>query len=149
MKSSRADLLLLANLVATLVMTGLIWFVQIVHYPLFMQVGAEHFADYEARHRMLTSWVVGPPMLVEAITGLLLLFDPPPVAKRWQLFAGIALLAVLWISTAFIQVPCHEVLSRGYDPIVAAKLVASNWLRTGAWTLRGILVLTMVRQRMR
>ncbi len=33
-------LLVLGNLAPTLMMTGLIWFVQIVHYPLFDRVGA-------------------------------------------------------------------------------------------------------------
>jgi hypothetical protein len=32
------QLLLLANLVLTAFLTGLIWFVQVVHYPIFLQV---------------------------------------------------------------------------------------------------------------
>jgi len=91
--------------------------------------------------------VVGPPMLVEAVTAGLLLIDPPRYAKRWQLFAGVTLIAVLWASTALIQVPCHESLSHQFDRAVAERLVASNWLRTVAWTLRSVLMLQLVRQR--
>jgi hypothetical protein len=41
-------LVLLANLAATFFMVGLIWFVQIVHYPLFGQVGRDRVrAGYE------------------------------------------------------------------------------------------------------
>ena len=41
---------LLVHVVATLVMTGLIWFVQIVHYPLMAKVGRADFAEYERLH---------------------------------------------------------------------------------------------------
>ena len=34
-------LLLLLHAAATLFMTGLIWFVQVVHYPLFARVGED------------------------------------------------------------------------------------------------------------
>jgi hypothetical protein len=53
------------------------------------------------------------------------------------------LLAVIWISTAFVQVPCHEQLSQGFDKAVHQRLVWTNWLRTAAWSLRALLVLWM------
>lgn len=147
MKTARVDWVLLANVAATAVMTGVIWFVQVVHYPLFLLVGEQEFANYEQQHRTLTTFVVGPPMLVEALTAGLLLIYPPQYAKRWQLFAGVVLVAVLWASTALIQVPCHESLSHQFDRAVAERLVTSNWLRTVAWTLRSVLMLQLVRQR--
>ena len=36
---------LLTHLAATLYMVGVIWFVQVVHYPLFARAGAEGFAS--------------------------------------------------------------------------------------------------------
>ena len=39
-----ADLVLLVHLLATAFMTGLIWFVQLVHYPLMKEVAATGFA---------------------------------------------------------------------------------------------------------
>ena len=56
---------LLANLGATLFMVGVIWFVRVVHYPLFSRVGGESFALYSEAHSRLTTYVVGSPMLVE------------------------------------------------------------------------------------
>jgi len=35
-------------------------------------------------------------------------------------------LAVIWLSTAFVQVPCHEVLSRSFDSDVHQRLVSTN-----------------------
>ena len=56
--------ILLIQAAATLAMVGLIWFVQIVHYPLMAQVGRDSFAHYEASHTARTTWVVAPLMLV-------------------------------------------------------------------------------------
>ncbi len=56
---------LLAHLAATLFMAGVIWFVQVVHYPLFSRIGSEKFSLYSNAHSRLTTCVVGPPMLVE------------------------------------------------------------------------------------
>ncbi len=68
---------LLVHIAATLFMTGLIWFVQIVHYPLFSSVGADGFVAYEAAHTARTTWVVGPPMLLEAGTAALFVWLRP------------------------------------------------------------------------
>ncbi len=57
--------LFLAQYAAALFMTGLIWFVQIVHYPLFARVlrntAPDAFRAYEASHANRTSFVVFPP----------------------------------------------------------------------------------------
>ena len=137
-------LVFLAHLGATLYMVGLIWFVQVVHYPLFARVGSNEFASYEQRHTALTTWVVAPPMLIEGITAVLLFWFSPIELPIWSLLIGLLLLAVAWLSTACIQVPCHNVLSRGFDPVVHRRLVVTNWLRTAVWSLRGGLVLGLV-----
>lgn len=137
-------LLLLAQVGSSLFMLGLIWFVQVVHYPLFACVDRASFSLYEQRHTALTTWVVGPPMLIEGATAMFLTWFRPPSVPSWSLWMGMALLAVIWLSTALVQVPCHKFLSHRFDPIVHRRLVWTNWLRTSAWSLRGILVLWMV-----
>jgi len=137
-------LLLLAHIGTTLFMVGLIWFVQIVHYPLFDRVGIQAFDTYESHHTRLTGWVVAPPMLLELLTALLLIWFRPATIPAFVVWLGLTLLAVIWLSTAFIQVPLHNSLSLGFDPKAYRKLVKSNWLRTVAWSARGLLVLGMV-----
>ncbi len=136
--------LLLAHLAATWSMVGLIWFVQIVHYPLFAQVGASLFQEYETTHNRLTTWVVGPPMLVEGATALCLLLYRPEGISSGQVWFGVLLLVVIWTSTALLQVPQHEILTRGFAAEAHCFLVTSNWVRTAAWTLRGVLALMML-----
>lgn len=133
--------LFLLHLASTLFMVGVIWFVQVVHYPLFARVGTGKFAGYERVHAASTTWVVAPPMLAEAITALLLLWFRPPGLSHLQVVIGLILLGVIWCSTLFLQIPCHELLSEGFDPIAHQRLVSTNWLRTAAWSLRGLLVL--------
>lgn len=136
-------LLLLANAAATLFMVGLIWFVQVVHYPLMARVGEKGFVAYSEAHSRLTSYVVGPPMLLEAATTALLLAVRPSGVPFSAALLGAGLLALIWLSTALLQVPRHTALGRGFDRREHHALVATNWLRTAAWSLRGLLVLWM------
>lgn len=138
--------ILLANAAATLFMTGLIWFVQIVHYPLFASVGTAEFAAYSRSHQSLTTFVVGPPMLVEALTAVLLVSSRPASVPAWMPWTGLVLVGIIWLSTAALQVPAHARLAGGFDGATAAALVSTNWIRTIGWTLRGVLVSLMLWQ---
>jgi hypothetical protein len=134
---------LLANLSTTLFMVGVIWFVQVVHYPLFSRVGGEGFALYSEAHSRLTTYIVGPPMLAEATTALLLVFRCPAEIPLWAALVGLALVGMIWASTALLQVPRHTALGSGFDRAALSGLVLTNWLRTAAWSVRGALVLWM------
>lgn len=133
--------LVLVNAAAAWFMTGLIWLIQVVHYPLFARVGAAGYRDYQAAHQTLVTLVVGPAMLVEAMaTAMLVLSRRDP----WTIGAA-ALLAIIWASTAFLQVPMHDVLADGFDVEAHARLVQTNWIRTIGWTARGVLALYLIR----
>lgn len=136
-----APVLLAANLASTFYMVGLIWFVQLVHYPLLARVGESEFASFERAHVARTGPVVGPPMLVELATALLLVVSPPAQVPSAALWLGLALLGVVWASTGLLQVPSHRRLEMGFDARAHHRLVATNWIRTVAWTARGILLL--------
>lgn len=140
---------LLAQVGSTLYMAGLIWFVQVVHYPLFGGVGEAVFARYEVDHQRLTMWAVGPAMLVELTSAVALWWWRPPGVAGWMVVAGLVLLGVIWASTWWLQIPQHRVLQDGFDGEAHRWLVVSNWLRTVAWSLRGALVLAMVGAAMR
>lgn len=131
----------LLHLAATGTMFGLIWIVQVVHYPLFAEVGPERFTVYEAHHQVLITWIVLPAMTIELVTGVILTLRPPPPLPAAALWWGLGLIGVVWLSTAFLQVPLHRLLSAGFDADVHARLVGTNWIRTAAWTIRFALVL--------
>ncbi len=137
-------LILLLHLATTLFMTGVIWFVQVVHYPLFSRVGSETFPTYESLHATLTTLVVFPAMMLELLSAGILIVSEK---EDWRLWIGALLLGVIWISTAFVQVPKHNQLSAGFNAVVHASLVATNWIRTVAWSLRSVLLLWIVSER--
>ncbi len=143
MNEPLVKLVLLLHLASTLFMTGVIWFVQFIHYPLFDAVGRTEFSAYEQRNTASTTYIVAPAVLLEGATAVLLFWFRPAGIATWQLWAGIVLLAVIWLSTAFVQIPCHEVLSREFDLDVHRRLVSTNWIRTAAWSLRALLLLWM------
>ncbi len=139
-----SHLVLLTNLVATLFMVGLIWMVQIVHYPLFDDVGEQNYLSYQQRHQSNITYIVLPVMLVELVTAVMLLWYPIEGVDKSLVYGGIGLVIVIWLSTAFLQVPCHDKLVKGFDPAAYRWLVDSNWIRTFAWSLRGGLVTWML-----
>ena len=137
-------MLLIVNAAATWFMTGLIWFVQVVHYPLFAGVGRDGFAAYHDAHARRTTWVVGPAMLCEALSAALLVAARPPTVTAGAAWLGLALVAVIWLSTAALQVPQHGVLGAGFAEQSARRLVAGNWIRTAAWSARAVLVASLL-----
>lgn len=138
--------LLVANLVATLVMVGVIWFVQIVHYPLLSVVPVESAASTAVEHQRRTSYVVGLPMAVEGVSTLGLLAMAPDAVSWWLPWVGAVLLAVALGSTVLLSVPRHARMASAPDAQVGRELVVTNWPRTIAWTLRGVVCTVMLAQ---
>ncbi len=132
-------LIFLLHTGATFFLVGLIWTIQVVHYPMFNRVGLEAFVQYAAEHNWRISLIVVPVMLAEAgLTALLFLSRPAQIS--WQsALIGLVLLGIVWGTTFFLSVPQHNVLAQGFDPTAYRRLVTTNWLRTLAWTARGVL----------
>lgn len=137
-------LLAAIHAVATVMMAGLIWFVQLVHYPMFLLVGEHEFKQYEKQHVRRTTWIVAPLMMIETITAMGLLFLTWGSGYGALTVPGVLLLVLIWVSTAFVQVPCHKRLDRGFDPAAAHRLVWTNWIRTVAWSVRLVLAMLLL-----
>lgn len=121
-------------------MTGIIWFVQLVQYPSFAEVDPRSFHAFHARHSATISVIVGPLMILEAISAVALLWNPLRDQTSWQIWLGVGLVAVIWASTFLLQVPAHTKLGSGFDEDTWRFLVHSNWIRTIAWSARAGLV---------
>ena len=129
-------MLLSLQLASTWAMVGLIWFVQVVHYPLFEAVGESEFPRYSESHSRLTTWVVLPLMSIELATAFLLWRSHSGLLES----LGLGLVMLLWLSTLVFLAPLHGRLARGFDPARWRLLVKGNWARTWLWSLRGALV---------
>ena len=137
--------LLLANLVLCAVLTGLIWTVQLVHYPGLALVGKAEFARYHAAHTARIGALVGPLMVLELLLAGWLAWAGRAALPHGAGWWSLALVGVVWAVTFFISVPFHNRLAAGgYDYVVIDGLVRTNWLRTGAWTLRLAVLVAVV-----
>jgi hypothetical protein len=133
----KTDQILITHAMATFVMVGVIWIVQLVHYPLMSFVDESRFSEFEQMHRAKIFWIVAPAMLIEGITGLWLAISVPRGGRRVLARIGLLLMGVIWLSTALIQIPLHDALQTQFLQSDLDRLVATNWLRTIAWSLRG------------
>jgi hypothetical protein len=136
-------IILLVHALSTSMMTGLIWFVQIVHYPLMSRVGSDDFVSYERAHTRATTWVVGPLMIAELISAIYLLAQADSDAVLMPI-VGLVALGGIWGSTLLLQIPAHRILEQRFDAKIHARLVQTNWIRTFLWSLRSLLAMWML-----
>jgi hypothetical protein len=136
--------LLIAQIVASGMLCGLIWFVQVVHYPLFGAVGDESFTRYAGRHRARTTVVVAPLMFLELGCALALLPFFGAATDPVLAYTGLALVALVWGVTFFVSVPLHMKLDQDFDTSAHRALVATNWIRTTLWSARLGVALAML-----
>lgn len=139
-----AEIAAIAQVVGSVGMFGAIWIVQAVHYPLMRFVSGAEFTRFETEHRLRISWVVGPLMAVEGVCVLAFLFAPPAGLAWWLPWAGAAAEAVAIGTTVFVSAPLHLRLNERFDPATLDRLVATNWIRTVAWTARAGLAIAML-----
>lgn len=128
---------LLLHMAATWAMVGFIWTIQVLVYPLMAEVPSEGFPRFEAVHQRRVTAVIalfGPLEVVMAAV-VFLTVDTVPT---WLSFGSGAVLAAIWTSTAFFYAPLHARLAAGFNERLHSRLVSANWLRTIAWTARGL-----------
>ncbi|UQN09111.1 hypothetical protein [Deinococcus sp. QL22] len=133
-------MLLVVHAALTWALSGLILTIQLVHYPLFSRVGATNYAAYQQEHIRRITWLVAPLMLAELATGAALMLRPPPLVSAASTALGLALIVLIWLSTALVQSPAHRQLTTGFDRRRHSRLVTTNWARTLLWLLRSLLV---------
>lgn len=145
-----AEVILLANCIATATMVGVIWFVQWVHYPLLVTTAVDNSVDVAIRvakqHQRRTGQVLALPMAIEGFSTLGLLISRPDAVGFVLPWFGAVLLAVALGSTVLLSVPLHAKLATNPTADVARRLVVTNWPRTIAWSARGVICMMMVLQ---
>lgn len=129
----------------TLYMVGIIWLVQIIHYPLFKFVNESNFVEYHKLHLKRTSIVIAIPMVLELLTAVTLIIFDAGYRNNFLFLSANLLLALIWITTFFISVPKHNILAKGFNPSAIHSLIQTNWIRTLAWTLRAALLFKLLK----
>lgn len=115
-------------------MAGVIWLIQVVHYPLLGEVDQDSIVRVSVKHQTLITRVVAPAMVLEALaTGYLFLLIPRN-ALLPSIFAFLMLMLAVFV-TAFKAVPLHSRIARGESHLIR-ELLRVNWVRTAAWTIK-------------
>ncbi|NJL15398.1 MAG: hypothetical protein HC913_21935 [Microscillaceae bacterium] len=141
--------LLLGNLLVTAYLTGLIWTIQVLHYPSFAKFGPAAFSDFHPFHTARITLIVALPMVLELALAAGLWLGaaiPEELLPPWLNAGLLGLVGLIWLSTFFWAIPLHNRLEQGFDLGIIQQLVAMNWIRTLAWTLRlGVLGMVVAR----
>lgn len=136
--------ILVTHVVAIAVLVGVIWTVQLVHYPMLAAIERERFASAHAQHSSSITAVVALPWVLEGVTTLWFLVAPLPGVPRPLAILG-ALLALIPVTvTLLASVPAHARLAMGFHADVHRQLVATNWWRTLAWTAHGAVAVAII-----
>lgn len=126
------------QLTTCLFMTGLIWIVQLVHYPSFRFIAHNEFLKFSSFHQNRISLIVAPVMLIEAVTATILVFLETPEVFYWINLLGVI---GIWLVTITLSMPQHNRLSKEFSIDAINKLIDTNWLRTFLWSLRSAFLL--------
>jgi hypothetical protein len=123
---------LVASQLCATYMCGVIWVIQLIHYPSFAYINPAQFVEAHERHTSLMGIIVGPVMILELLAGLWL------VSHKITDFSllNLGIIALLWFFTFFVSVPLHNQLAAGFNPVIIQKLVTTNWPRTILWTAK-------------
>ncbi|MEZ4705096.1 MAG: hypothetical protein R3A11_07935 [Bdellovibrionota bacterium] len=134
--------LMLSQITSTLIMVGVIWMVQCVHYPAFAYMDRDRFPAFHRLHMERISWIVMPTMLVEFVGAVLLCiprFSDDPVL--WMAL-NMTLVVLIWLSTFLWSVPIHHQLShKGFDEDAIVRLCNTNWPRTILWSCKAMILI--------
>ena len=138
-----AELIFLINTFASFFMTGLIWIVQLVHYPSFHYVGEDNFKAFQLHHVNSIDKIVIPVMVSELATSFGLAWADGFLSLN---AIGFYLVILIWASTGLFSVPAHTKLESSKDDQAIKKLVSTNWFRTILWSLKSGLNLYLLYQ---
>jgi len=125
------------HLLATAILTGAIWVIQLIHYPVFKYIDKSYFKLFMKFHVRGILIFVLPFMLIEIVSGTYLFI----IGHNSILFLfSLVILYLIWISTLLIFSNYHKKLQHDKDNDIINKLVKYNWFRTLGWTVRLILI---------
>jgi hypothetical protein len=135
------------TLAMSLYMTGMIWSMQILEYPLFAFVGPKEFPAYHQHHNRGLPFMVILPSILAFLSAVALIFTRPTRLPLWLSVVIAALDVLIILATVVREAPLHGRLDReGYSTEVIRQLVLGNWIRTILWSINAIILLVVTSQ---
>ena len=125
------------HFLSTSLMVGIIWVIQLLHYPTFHFIKESDYVEFQYFHMQRISFIVVPVMIIELLSGFMLVY----YFRSNLLIFCLIILLVIWSITFVFFTKLHQSLLGGYDKIIVDKLVQINWSRTVLWSLRLIILI--------
>ena len=132
---------LMTHIISTSIMVGVIWVIQLVHYPSFKYVNESDYIIFQKYHMSNISYIVFPVMFTELITALIILFFGE---KSLFFVLSLICLFLIWVITGVLFTKYHSILKEGKDLMIIEKMIKANWIRALLWTMRLIMILFVI-----
>lgn len=126
----------LLEIASTWALIGLIWLIQLTHYPTFRYIDRHKWASFHKHHTFSISLIVMPLMLIELGVAIYLSLYTPSIIEYIKLI----LVGLIWLNTFLQAVPLHNKLAYAKKEKLIERLIRVNWIRTIFWSLKGIII---------
>ncbi len=118
---------------------------QIQHYGIYPFVGKENFKNYMNANNKAAIIPAVLPGMVMLILSIILMFFHPVFMTTWEAIVSLALNIIAFVSTFKWQRKLQsDMANTGYDEEKIKLLLSTNWIRTIAFILLGILTISIL-----
>ena len=125
------------HFLSTSLMVGIIWVIQLLHYPAFHFIKESDYVEFQHFHMERISLIVVPVMVLELFSAFMLVY----YIQSNLLILCFIILLFIWLITFIFFTKLHQSLLDGYDKTIVDKLVRINWSRTILWSIRLIILI--------
>ncbi len=125
------------HFLSTSLMVGIIWVIQLLHYPAFHFIKESDYVEFQHFHMERISFIVVPVMVLELFSAFMLVY----YIQSNLLILCLIILLFIWLITFIFFTKLHQSLLDGYDKTIVDKLVRINWSRTILWSIRLIILI--------
>lgn len=131
---------LLGNLCASVLMTGIVSFIQFVQYPLLNHISSFDFTCYFKKYISRITWIIYPVMIIEIGFASWLSFLPLQPKLQIPILISYILLALITMNTFLIQTPLIQKLQLSFDKKILSKILLYNRIRFFSCLLRTLVL---------
>ena len=131
------EILSKVHFLSTSLMVGIIWVIQLLHYPAFHFIKESNYVKFQHFHMQRISFIVVPVMILELFSAFMLVY----YLRSNLLTICLIILLFIWLITFVFFTKLHQSLLDGYNKTIVDKLVKINWSRTILWSLRLIILI--------
>ena len=137
------NIVFMFHFISTSIMVGVIWIIQLVHYPTFLFIDKQKYFNFQKFHMSKVSYIVMPAMTVELFSGIYILLYSENLIENNLFLLAFSFLVLNWVITGLVFVKIHNSLLIEYNMQTILLLVKLNWIRTTLWSLR-LIFLTVI-----